>query len=49
MASAVALDLYIGQKTYSSWSLRPWIALKFAGVAFEEKSVVVRARSVPTW
>ncbi len=39
---AAHIDLFIGQKTYSSWSLRPWIALKFAGVAFEEKNVVVR-------
>jgi glutathione S-transferase len=28
--------LYIGNKTYSSWSLRAWLALKAAGVAFDE-------------
>lgn len=30
------LKLYIGSKTYSSWSLRPWLALRAAGVDFEE-------------
>ena len=28
--------LVIGNKNYSSWSLRPWLALKMAGIAFEE-------------
>jgi glutathione S-transferase len=32
--------LVIGNKNLSSWSLRPWLALKAAGVPFEE--VVVR-------
>lgn len=30
------LTLYIANKNYSSWSMRPWIALKAAGIAFEE-------------
>lgn len=30
------LTLYIGNKNYSSWSLRPWIALEGCGIAFEE-------------
>ncbi|MBW6424046.1 glutathione S-transferase family protein [Rhizobium sp. XQZ8] len=30
------LTLYIGNKNYSSWSFRPWIAMTAAGVAFEE-------------
>jgi glutathione S-transferase len=30
------LTLYIGNKNYSSWSLRPWLALKRVGVPFEE-------------
>lgn len=30
------LTLYIGNKNYSSWSLRPWLALTAAGVPFEE-------------
>ena len=29
--------LVIGDKTYSSWSLRPWLMLRQAGVDFEEK------------
>jgi len=28
--------IYIGNKNYSSWSLRPWLALRHAGAAFEE-------------
>jgi glutathione S-transferase len=31
--------LIIGNKKYSSWSLRPWIALKAAGMAFEEMMI----------
>jgi glutathione S-transferase len=33
------MKLYIGNKNYSSWSLRPWLALKMAGVAFEEERI----------
>jgi glutathione S-transferase len=32
----MALTLVIGNKNYSSWSMRPWVALKAAGIAFEE-------------
>jgi glutathione S-transferase len=28
--------LVIGNKNYSSWSLRPWIAMKVLGLAFDE-------------
>ena len=28
--------LYIGNKAYSSWSLRGWLACKLAGIAFDE-------------
>ena len=31
-----ALKLFIANKNYSSWSLRPWIALKVKGIEFEE-------------
>jgi glutathione S-transferase len=31
--------LVIGNKNYSSWSLRPWIALKVFGFPFEEKRI----------
>ena len=33
------LQLYIGNKNYSSWSMRPWVLLRQAGIAFEEVSV----------
>ena len=32
--------LYIGNKNYSSWSMRPWVLMTQAGIAFEE--VLVR-------
>jgi glutathione S-transferase len=31
-----ALTLVVGNKNYSSWSLRPWLAMRQAGIAFEE-------------
>lgn len=31
-----ALKLVIGNKNYSSWSLRPWLAMRGSNVAFEE-------------
>ncbi len=33
------LQLYIGNKNYSSWSMRPWVLMKQAGIAFEEVMV----------
>jgi len=30
------MKLYIGNKNYSSWSMRPWVMLQAAGIAFEE-------------
>lgn len=35
----MALKLYIGNKNYSSWSFRAWLALRGAGIAFEEVMV----------
>lgn len=34
-----ALRLHIGNKRYSSWSLRAWLVLKKAGIGFEENLV----------
>jgi glutathione S-transferase len=34
------LKLYIGNKNYSSWSMRPWVLMRQAGISFEE--VLVR-------
>lgn len=31
--------LHIGYKNYSSWSLRPWLVLRWAGIPFEERVV----------
>ena len=31
--------LVIGNKNYSSWSLRPWLAMKVLGLAFDEKRI----------
>lgn len=33
------MKLVIGNKNYSSWSLRPWLAMKVAGIAFEEERI----------
>lgn len=30
------LKLYIGNKNYSSWSMRPWVLLRQTGIDFEE-------------
>ncbi len=30
------LTIYLGNKNYSSWSLRPWLAMRQAGIAFDE-------------
>lgn len=34
------LQLFIGNKNYSSWSMRPWVLMRQAGIPFEE--VLVR-------
>jgi len=33
------LRLFIGNKNYSSWSMRPWVLLTQAGIPFEEVAV----------
>jgi glutathione S-transferase len=35
----MALTLIIGNKNYSSWSLRPWIAMRQAGIDFTEEVI----------
>ena len=37
------LHLVIGNKNYSSWSLRPWLAMKVAGIAFQETVISLEA------
>jgi glutathione S-transferase len=33
--------LVIGNKNYSSWSLRPWLAMKVHGIPFDEKRIAL--------
>lgn len=35
----MALQLYIGNKNYSSWSMRPWVLLRQLGIEFEENKI----------
>ena len=35
----MTLKLVIGNKNYSSWSMRPWMAMKIAGIVFDEKVI----------
>src|ERR1700727_655739 len=37
------LDLIIGNKNYSSWSFRPWIAMRVAAIAFRETVISLEA------
>lgn len=39
----MSLTLILGNKNYSSWSLRPWIAMKMAGLVFDEKVIPLYA------
>jgi glutathione S-transferase len=39
----MGLRLVIGNKNYSSWSFRPWLAMKVAGIAFEETLISLEA------
>jgi glutathione S-transferase len=39
----VALELILGSKNYSSWSLRPWLAMTVAGIPFEETVLPIYA------
>src|SRR4051812_18711486 len=33
------MQLYIGNKNYSSWSMRPWVLMTQAGIPFDEKKL----------
>jgi len=39
----MALKLIIGNKNYSSWSMRPWIAMKVASIPFDEEVISLNA------
>ncbi len=36
------MELLIGEKAWSSWSMRPWLALKRAGLPFTERLIHLR-------
>ncbi|MDO8422955.1 MAG: glutathione S-transferase family protein [Parvibaculum sp.] len=40
--SAGIFELVIGDKAWSSWSFRPWIAMKVAGIPFDEVHIRLR-------
>ncbi len=40
-------ELFIGNKNYSSWSLRPWVLMKVLGIEFKE--TLMRFGDAPTW
>ena len=44
-------QLYIGNKNYSSWSLRPWVLLSALEIPFEETPRLLKSDPVmtPTW
>ncbi len=39
--------LWIANRNYSSWSLRPWVAMREAGIAFEER--LIRFGDADAW
>jgi glutathione S-transferase len=39
----MGLHLVIGNKNYSSWSMRPWIGMKAAGIRFDETVISLNA------
>jgi glutathione S-transferase len=45
--------LIIGNKNYSSWSLRPWLLLRHHGIAFDEQRLLLDtpefARTIADW
>ena len=44
----MSLHLVIGNKNYSSWSFRPWLAIKVAGLAFDETVISLEAADFKT-
>lgn len=49
MAEKNTITLVIGNRNYSSWSLRPWLALRHAGVAFAEKRLALYTDETNAW
>jgi len=40
-ADSPPLKLYVGNRAYSSWSLRPWLVLRHFGIPIEEERVLL--------
>ena len=40
----MALKLILGNQNYSSWSMRPWMAMKVAGIAFDQEVISLDAQ-----
>ena len=47
-ARAPGLTLIIGNKNYSSWSMRPWVAMTAFGIPFQEVRVLLDQRDTAT-
>ena len=41
----LAMQLVIGNKNYSSWSMRPWVLMRQLGLPFEEVQAALRLRA----
>lgn len=41
------MKLVIGNKNYSSWSLRPWLLMEHFGIAFEEIHIALSTSEMP--
>jgi len=41
--------LYLGNRNYSSWSLRAWLAAKLSGIAFEVRMLPLSGTYNPDW
>ncbi|HEY1148477.1 MAG TPA: glutathione S-transferase, partial [Pseudoduganella sp.] len=52
-ARAPGLTLVIGNKNYSSWSMRPWVAMKAFAIPFTEVRVLLdrpdTANNIAKW
>ena len=41
--------LYVGNQNYSSWSLRPWLVLKWGGIDFEMRLIRLGGHGYGSW
>jgi glutathione S-transferase len=45
---SASYTLVIGTKAWSSWSLRPWLVMTWAGISFEEIEIALRGPATET-